>query len=66
MTAQESNIVNAFETTLAAQLSSGGPTGTMNLAADPGIESPAGFLLRRDEHDAPLPAVPRRRGGPAG
>ena len=48
MTAQESNIVNAFETTLAAQLSSGGPTGTMNLAADPGIESPAYFVIDPD------------------
>ncbi len=48
MTAQESNIVNAFETTLAAQLSAGGPTGTMNLAADPGINSPAYFVIDPD------------------
>ena len=48
MTAQESNIVNAFETTLAAQLSSGGPTGTMNLADDPGIDSPAYFVIDPD------------------
>ena len=46
MTAQESNIVNAFETTLAAQLASGG--GSMNLADDPGIDSPAYFVIDPD------------------
>ena len=48
MTAQESNIVNAFETTLAAQLSAGGPTGTMNLADNPGVDSPAYFVIDPD------------------
>jgi len=46
MTAQESNIVNAFETTLAAQLASGG--GSMNLADDPGVDSPAYFVIDPD------------------
>ncbi len=46
MTAQESNIVNAFETTLAAQLASGGTS--MNLAADPGVDSPAYFVIDPD------------------
>jgi hypothetical protein len=46
MTAQESNIVNAFETTLAAQLASGGTT--MNLADDPGVDSPAYFVIDPD------------------
>ncbi len=47
MTAQESNIVNAFETTLAAQLASGGTT--MNLADDPGVNSPAYFVIDPDD-----------------
>ena len=46
MTAQESNIVNAFETTLAAQLASGGSS--MNLAQDPGVDSPAYFVIDPD------------------
>ena len=46
MTAQESNIVNAFETTLAAQLASGGTS--MNLSADPGVDSPAYFVIDPD------------------
>ena len=46
MTAQESNIVNAFETTLAAQLASGGSS--MNLADDPGVDSPAYFVIDPD------------------
>ena len=46
MTAQESNIVNAFETTLAAQLASGGTS--MNLADDPGVDSPAYFVIDPD------------------
>jgi len=46
MVAQESNIVNAFETTLAAQLASGGTT--MNLADDPGVDSPAYFVIDPD------------------
>ena len=39
MTARETNLVNAFETTLAAQLASGGTS--MNLTDDPGVDSPA-------------------------
>jgi len=46
MTAQESNIVNAFETTLAAQLASGGTS--MNLADDPGVDSPSYFVIDPD------------------
>ena len=46
MTAQISNIVNAFETTLAAQLASGGSS--MNLADDPGVDSPAYFVIDPD------------------
>ena len=46
MTAQESNLVNAFETTLAAQLASGGTS--MNLTADPGVDSPAYFVIDPD------------------
>ena len=46
MVARETNLVNAFETTLAAQLASGGTT--MNLTADPGGESPAYFVIDPD------------------
>ncbi len=46
MVARETNLVNAFETTLAAQLSSGGTS--MNLAADPGVDSPAYFVIDPD------------------
>ena len=46
MVARETNIVNAFETTLAAQLASGGTS--MNLANDPGIDSPAYFVIDPD------------------
>ena len=46
MTAQEPKIVNAFETTLAAQLASGGTS--MNLTDDPGIDSPAYFVIEPD------------------
>ena len=46
MTAQEPKIVNAFETTLAAQLASGGTS--MNLTDDPGIDSPAYFVIDPD------------------
>ena len=46
MVARETNIVNAFETTLAAQLASGGTS--MNLADDPGIDSPAYFVIDPD------------------
>ena len=46
MVARETNLVNAFETTLAAQLGSGGTT--MNLAADPGVDSPAYFVIDPD------------------
>jgi len=50
MTAQNSNIVNAFETTLSAQLASGGTT--MVLADDPGITSPAYFVVNPDSDSA--------------
>tara|TARA_R110002167_G_scaffold304662_1_gene508917 strand:- start:29 stop:1207 length:1179 start_codon:yes stop_codon:yes gene_type:complete len=46
MVARETNLVNAFETTLAAQLASGGTT--MNLTADPGVDSPAYFVIDPD------------------
>jgi len=46
MTARETNLVNAFETTLAAQLASGGTT--MNLTDDPGIDSPVYFVIDPD------------------
>ena len=47
MVARETNIVNAFETTLAAQLAQGG--GSMNLADDPGVDSPAYFVIDPDD-----------------
>ena len=50
MTAQNSNIVNAFETTLAAQLATG--NNTMELADDPGITSPAYFVIDPDSDSA--------------
>ena len=46
MTAQETNLVNAFETTLAAQLASGGTT--MNLTDDPGVDSKVYFVIDPD------------------
>jgi len=46
MVARETNIVNAFETTLAAQLAQGGTS--MNLTADPGVDSPAYFVIDPD------------------
>ena len=46
MVARETNLVNAFETTLAAQLASGGTT--MNLTANPGVDSPAYFVIDPD------------------
>ena len=46
MVARETNIVNAFETTLAAQLASGGTS--MNLTDDPGVDSPAYFVIDPD------------------
>ena len=46
MTAQETNLVNAFETTLAAQLASGGTS--MNLTDDPGVDSKAYFVIDPD------------------
>ena len=46
MTARETNLVNAFETTLAAQLASGGTS--MNLTDDPCIDSPAYFVIDPD------------------
>ena len=46
MAARETNLVNAFETTLAAQLASGGTS--MNLAVDPGVDAPAYFVIDPD------------------
>ena len=46
MVARETNLVNAFETTLAAQLASGGTT--MQLAQNPGVDSPAYFVIDPD------------------
>jgi len=46
MVARETNLVNAFETTLAAQLASGGTS--MNLTDDPGVDSPAYFVIDPD------------------
>jgi hypothetical protein len=46
MVARETNIVNAFETTLAAQLAQGGTS--MNLADNPVIDSPAYFVIDPD------------------
>ena len=46
MVARETNLVNAFETTLAAQLAQGGTS--MNLTADPGVDSPAYFVIDPD------------------
>jgi len=46
MAARETNLVNAFETTLAAQLASGGTS--MNLTDDPGIDAPAYFVIDPD------------------
>lgn len=46
MTARETNLVNAFETTLAAQLASGGTT--MNLTDDPGIDAPVYLVIDPD------------------
>ena len=46
MTAQETNLVNAFETTLAAQLAQGGTS--MNLTDDPGVDSKVYFVIDPD------------------
>jgi hypothetical protein len=46
MVARETNLVNAFETTLAAQLASGGSS--MNLSDDPGVDAPAYFVIDPD------------------
>jgi hypothetical protein len=43
MTARETNLVNAFETTLAAQLASGGTS--INLTDDPGIDAPVYLVI---------------------
>jgi len=50
MALTETNIVNAFETTLAAQLASGGTT--MNLTDDPGVAAPAYFVIAPDSDSA--------------
>ena len=46
MVARETNLVNAFETTLAAQLASGGTS--INLSADPGVDSPVYLVIDPD------------------
>ena len=46
MVARETNLVNAFETTLAAQLASGG--GSINLTADPGVDAPVYLVIDPD------------------
>ena len=46
MTARETNLVNAFETTLAAQLASGGTS--INLTDDPGIDAPVYLVIDPD------------------
>ena len=46
MVARETNLVNAFETTLAAQLASGG--GSINLTDDPGIDAPVYLVIDPD------------------
>ena len=46
MTARETNLVNAFETTLAAQLASGG--NTINLTDDPGVDAPVYLVIDPD------------------
>ena len=51
MALTETNIVNAFETTLAAQLASGGTT--MNAKTDdPGVAAPAYFVIAPDSDSA--------------
>jgi len=46
MVARETNLVNAFETTLAAQLASGGTS--INLTDDPGIDAPVYLVIDPD------------------
>ena len=46
MVARETNLVNAFETTLAAQLASGGSS--INLSADPGVDAPVYLVIDPD------------------
>ena len=46
MVARETNLVNAFETTLAAQLASGGTS--INLSADPGVDAPVYLVIDPD------------------
>ncbi len=46
MTARETNLVNAFETTLAAQLASGGTS--INLTDDPGVDAPVYLVIDPD------------------
>ena len=46
MVARETNLVNAFETTLAAQLASGGTS--INLTADPGVDAPVYLVIDPD------------------
>ena len=46
MVARETNLVNAFETTLAAQLASGGTS--INLSADPGVDAPVYLVIDTD------------------
>ena len=46
MVARETNLVNAFETTLAAQLASGGTS--INLTDDPGVDAPVYLVIDPD------------------
>jgi len=46
MVARQTNLVNAFETTLGAQLAAGGTS--MELAANPGVDAPAYFVIDPD------------------
>ena len=46
MVARETNLVNAFETTIAAQLASGG--GSINLTDDPGVDAPVYLVIDPD------------------
>ena len=48
MTALESNIGNAVEVTLDAQLNSGSGNTTLDMASDPGITAPAYLVLNPD------------------
>ena len=59
MVARETNLVNAFETTLAEQLASGGTS--MNLTDDPGIDAPV-YLVIDPDNDSNREGVIRSTG----